>query len=372
MSHDKIRAAARERMARTGEPYAAARRAVLAEYGATMRPRPHRAVLMSAEIHDWLAGLRDSDPAAVKGIARALAVLLSGGERLAEPLVASTAASWAAALCDGLDRSYQDRLHRLALVRRGVSDAADLFNDIGEHADELESALSALRDGQRRLRDAGKVAEADRTASVLAEVQPLVTELRELRTKVARTGLRLGEELQRLQARNTAFAARKEVLKASYASAELVLALEADGNEAADVEAAGVEAGRVGASGVEADSLEARRLAHVIADMERQLDQGPWPDGLLELGPAGSGDSELRILFAFEPAGTVLLIAVLDGPGAVRDRRLEAILLAADQLREVRAGHAPDATERGYDTVQGFLEAFYPGPSSSSSSPSSL
>ncbi len=32
MSHDKIRAAARERMAQTGEPYAAARRAVIREY----------------------------------------------------------------------------------------------------------------------------------------------------------------------------------------------------------------------------------------------------------------------------------------------------------------------------------------------------
>ena len=31
MSHDKIKAAARERMARTGEPYAAARRQVIAE-----------------------------------------------------------------------------------------------------------------------------------------------------------------------------------------------------------------------------------------------------------------------------------------------------------------------------------------------------
>jgi hypothetical protein len=31
MSHDKIKAAARERMARTGEPYATARREVVAE-----------------------------------------------------------------------------------------------------------------------------------------------------------------------------------------------------------------------------------------------------------------------------------------------------------------------------------------------------
>lgn len=34
MPHDKIKTAARERMARTGEPYSAARRAVIAEHKA--------------------------------------------------------------------------------------------------------------------------------------------------------------------------------------------------------------------------------------------------------------------------------------------------------------------------------------------------
>ena len=38
MSHDKISAAARERMAQTGEPYAAARRAVITEHQATTPP----------------------------------------------------------------------------------------------------------------------------------------------------------------------------------------------------------------------------------------------------------------------------------------------------------------------------------------------
>ena len=38
MSHDKISAAARQRMANTGEPYAAARRAVIREHQATVPP----------------------------------------------------------------------------------------------------------------------------------------------------------------------------------------------------------------------------------------------------------------------------------------------------------------------------------------------
>jgi hypothetical protein len=42
MPHDKIRAAARERMARTGEPYAAARRAVISEHHAAEAGQPAR------------------------------------------------------------------------------------------------------------------------------------------------------------------------------------------------------------------------------------------------------------------------------------------------------------------------------------------
>jgi hypothetical protein len=39
MSHDKISAAARQRMAQTGEPYAAARRAVIGEHRENSRRR---------------------------------------------------------------------------------------------------------------------------------------------------------------------------------------------------------------------------------------------------------------------------------------------------------------------------------------------
>ena len=39
MSHDKIKAAARERMVRTGEPYAAARRQIIADIRAAAAAR---------------------------------------------------------------------------------------------------------------------------------------------------------------------------------------------------------------------------------------------------------------------------------------------------------------------------------------------
>jgi hypothetical protein len=57
MSHDKIRAAARKRMAETGEPYAAARRAVVREHQAAGDQIPPAgagyALRMSGEIHRY-------------------------------------------------------------------------------------------------------------------------------------------------------------------------------------------------------------------------------------------------------------------------------------------------------------------------------
>lgn len=90
------------------------------------------------------------------------------------------------------------------------------------------------------------------------------------------------------------------------------------------------------------------------------MGQEAWPPGLMELLPEGS-DSGIRILFAIEPPGTALLIAVLDGAEAVQDQRLEAILASAQMLRRVRAGQETEAAAYGYDDTRRFLEEFYPG-----------
>ena len=81
----------------------------------------------------------------------------------------------------------------------------------------------------------------------------------------------------------------------------------------------------------------------------------------MELRPDVPAASEVRIIFALEPSGTALLIAVLDGREAVRDSHREALTLSADVLRQARKGQAPQASARGYDHPQSFLEEFYPG-----------
>jgi hypothetical protein len=361
MTHDKIRAAARQRMAQTGEPYTTARRAVVTGHqgasGQAPPPGAGYALRMSGEIRDWLADLRDSDPATARTVARALVALQSEGARLGEPLVASTVGSWAPALADGLDRFHQEQVERLTAVRRRAADADTLVHDIREDAANLESGREGMRALRRRLLDTGRVQGAERIAAKLAITEQHLAELQRLLPEVTEDGQRLVLEAREMQASADAFRARKEVLKASYAAAHASLLIQ----EATADKGEGGSGGRPREDRDEAASAaEARFLRDAIAQMERELDQGAWPEGLMELRPAGPDDTAVRFLFAVEPPGSALLIAVLDGPEAIRDQYLEAILLSADMLRQVRAGKAPEAAAHGYDSTRSFLAEFYP------------
>lgn len=198
MSRDKIRAAARRRMAETGEPYAAARRAVVNEHqGGAQAPFPDTGCVlrMSGEIHGWLAGLRDSSPRAARRVAQALAALLEDGTGPGDPLVASTAGAWPGALAEALGRSCPESLERLAAARRAAAAAVALVQDIlfaveppatalliaaleGPEVTESQfpEAVMASADMLRRVR-AGQAPEAathgyDNSRSFLEELYP--------------------------------------------------------------------------------------------------------------------------------------------------------------------------------------------------------
>ncbi len=359
--HDKIRAAARKRMAETGEPYAAARRAVVTEHqgrGQIPSPAAGYALRMSGEIHDWLADLRGSSPPAAMRVAQALAALMEEGADLGDPLVVSTADSWPWALAEALDRSYQESLERLTAVRRGEADAATLVKDIQEQAAELESAQAKLEDLHRHAMDAGRPQEAAQAASNLAAAQQQAAEVRRLLPTVIEARNRLGKATQRLQARAEALRVRKEVLKASYVAAQGHLkvhqAIAASGLTGDDGDQQQEETS-------EAISAAEATLADATAQMERELGQEGWPQGQMELRPGAPVRSDIRILFAVEPPATALLIAVLEGLDVVEDQFPEAVMASADMLRRVRAGQAPEAAAHGYDNTRSFLEEFYPG-----------
>jgi hypothetical protein len=118
-----------------------------------------------------------------------------------------------------------------------------------------------------------------------------------------------------------------------------------------------------GAAGDDAQTPDdtAAGLEERIAQIERELRTPMSAEGLMELRPGAPGHSDIRILFAVEPPGTALLIAVLEGRDAVEERRGEAVELSAEVLRRVRAGQAPEASAQAFDDVPSFLDEFFPG-----------
>jgi len=362
MPHDKIRAAARKRMAKTGEPYTAARRAVVSEQQAagsgSPPPGAGYALRMSGEIHDWLADLRGSDQPAALRVVRALATLMTEGASLGDPLVLSTADSWPWALSVALDRSYQERLGRLQALRRGEADAVTLVRDIQDHVAELEAALAKLEERHRDALDAGRPREASQAAGKLGAVQRQAAEARRLLPRMIEARNRLRERTQQLQARVDAARTRKETLKASYAAVRGSIAAR---QAMAAFDLAEHDGDRQSQDSGETISAGEARDADITAQMERELGQEAGPEGLAELWPGAPWHEDIRILFAVEPPGTALLIAVLEGPGVVQDQYPEAVLASADMLRRVRAGHAPEAGTHTYNDTRSFLEEFYPG-----------
>ena len=72
---------------------------------------------MSAEIYEWLAELRDSDPPTAILAAQALTALADSGDHLGPPLVTTVAPRLPPdELESALDQSYQARLERLRVL----------------------------------------------------------------------------------------------------------------------------------------------------------------------------------------------------------------------------------------------------------------
>jgi phage shock protein A len=316
---------------------------------------------MSGEIHDWLADLHNTDPAAALRVGQALAALMSEGASLGPPLVVPVAETWPEDLAAALGASYQHRLDRLQLVRKRAAEAACLVRDIQDQVDELESARARLEDRRRRALEAGRRDEAEQAGQRRAAAERDITKARQLLPWLTETEAWLRTRLQRLQRRTDEFRVRSELLKATYVAARAELQVAEEIPAASEPGAAAEAAGK---------------LRDVTAEIRQELGRQPLPDGLLELrpaapatsatpatpaAPAASGDDEIRLIFGLEPPGTALLIAVLEGREAARDQYRDAVLLSADVLLEARAGQAPEASAHVYDDSRSLAEDFFPG-----------
>jgi hypothetical protein len=258
---------------------------------------------MSAEIYDWLADLRDSDPPAAVLVVRALATLADTGEHLGLPLVALVGGELRPdELPSALEWRYHAWLQSLTRLRLQVAEAATLRKDLERQLDQPEpEQVTGLQ---------------ERLAAAVEEEQRLI------------------EACHQEQLQADTFRARKEVLKARLAVTRVEQLLDPSG--------------------------AAARFDEITSMIEPDLDLEPPAEGLLELRPGAPADSGIRILFAVEPPGTALLIAVLEGDDAIRDHHREAVDLASEALREVRSGQAPEAAARTFGDAQSLLAELLP------------
>jgi hypothetical protein len=287
---------------------------------------------MSAEIRDWLAELTESKPRTALAAGQALIALADAGPELGPPAV--LAHTPPPDPVEALDDVYQDRLERLQLARRSAADVADLDA-------RINAKLTELAAGQPTAQPA---AEA-------AELSGLLPGLR-------RAGQQLVGASQRMQADTDAFRVRKEVLKASYTA---LLAQQAMAplfaRAAADLADEGVEAGQL------TSTEYAQRLSAITADMERELSLQGGSGELMELRPRvpGGTGGEVLVIFAVEPAGSALLISVLEGREAVAGQHREAVAVSAQILRRVRAGQDHEATAVAFESGRLLADALFAG-----------
>ncbi|HEV2376956.1 MAG TPA: helix-turn-helix transcriptional regulator [Streptosporangiaceae bacterium] len=257
---------------------------------------------MSEEIHDWLADLRDSDPAQALTVGAALTALLSEGEALGPPVVVPVRPPTPDELLDAHNAAYEEMLERLTFLRRDVADAASA----GASAEEQE---------------------------------------------------RLTRESQREQIRVDAFRMRKETLKATYTAAKAKLMI----NQALAADAQDDVAAVADADSQAAEA--ARTMQDLAAKIRRELGYEAPADGLLVLRPSAAGtasENDVSILLGVEPPGTALLVAVVEGREATRDHQREAVLLSAEVLQQVREGQAPEAAAHTFGDARSFLREFFP------------
>jgi hypothetical protein len=292
---------------------------------------------MSDEIHGWLTGLRGSNPAAAALVGQALAALLSEGASLGPPVVAAPDQPPSPdELPEALDQSYQDRLEASLIVRRLVEETAVLGQDIQLQLHELESLQAQLPD------------PSDELAAVTAQI----ASLRELLTGVTQAEGQLTQQRQWQQLTTQAFRNRKEVLKAAYHAEQATRAIDQA------LAGSGLGSGEPSPQPEIPDTQAGDTITEIAREAERELGPGP-AEGLLELRPGSPGKGKIRIIFAVEPPGTALLIAVLQGRKAVRDHRGEAVLLSAAVLRQARAGRAPETAAHTFADAASFLHEFF-------------
>lgn len=119
-----------------------------------------------------------------------------------------------------LDYAYEQQLEMLQQVRRGLADVATSRKRIELQLGQLQQSAGTLQDQAQQALSLGREDLARQALTRRAAVTSQATDLRNQQAALQAEEERLNDASQRLQAKVEAFRSRKEVIKATYTSAE--------------------------------------------------------------------------------------------------------------------------------------------------------
>jgi phage shock protein A len=249
-------------------------------------------IRMAPEVEQWLAAVRDRDPAAAGLIDEAVAALRVGGESVGPPLVVPLDDPSLNARPD-LDTAYERQLEMLTRVRRVVADVATSRKRLELQANQLEQQIGKLDEQSCKAMEVGRGDLAEQAGARRGAAREQLAGLQRQYAGLLAEEERLTVASQRVQAKVDAFRVRKEAIKAADAAAQA--AAEAAWAEAVidDADAGAEGAGSAAGNAVNAKSPDLARPSLPLS----------------ELRPGAPESADTRILFTIEPPGTAVLLA---------------------------------------------------------------
>jgi phage shock protein A len=305
---------------------------------------------MHTKIHDWLTGLRGTEPEVARLVGEAVLAMLEAGESLGSPLVVrlETALLPPADPREALDYSYQRQLEGLTKVRRSVADVATARKRVELQVAQLEQGAERLASQQEKALKAGREDLASEAGTREAAIREQLADLRYQLAVLTGEEERITVASQRLQAKIDAFRTRKETIRATRTAEEAARrvreAFARLGEDTSELEMTGPEP----ASSEDADSAlaaadlvleEISQVTATFPDSSGSADEDAVvaPPGLMELRPGAPGSMPVSLLFVVEPTDTAVLVAWVEEPGGLPDRYRDVIRLAAARGRNRRS-----------------------------------
>jgi phage shock protein A len=330
---------------------------------------------MHTKIHDWLTGLRGTEPEVARLVGEAVLAMLEAGESLGPPLVVPLeTALWPPAdPREALDYSYQRQLEALTKVRRSVADVATARKRVELQITQLEQGAERLASQQEKALEAGREDLAGEAGTREAAIREQLADLSYQFTLLMGEEERITIASRHLQAKADAFRTRKETIKATHtaeeASRRVREAFARLGEDTSELEMTGTEP--ASAEDAYRASAAAGLVLEEISDLTATFPDGSGsadedavvaPPGLMELRPGAPGSMPAGLLFVVEPPDTAVLVAWVEEPGGLPGRYQDVLGLAAARLAQAPSGSPPAASAAflSYD-AESFLDEFFPG-----------